>query len=250
MYKRDTGTPTSPPGAPCHRASPCPKARPCSGLLAALNGEGQCWGERMGWGSPLSYRGHGWGRGANPKPSPKPRGSCSSGGRAGTPVTATGDTGAVQVALGGFGWHRGDAAGRAGALQCCDSVTRGPHAPSPTRAGDTDAAPRGGPAPTSGISRALPTHLSTSRTALEHHPAGKPRHGLPPPLIPHPRRWQGAGGPFPTYPDVTVVPLPSLMIICWQSCSVRRSPSLSSVRAASASIPMRWPGPARKLGGR
>lgn len=56
--------------------------------------------------------------------------------------------------------------------------------------------------------------------------------------------------PHPGYPEVTVVPLPSLMIICWQSCSVRRSPNFSSVRAASASIPTRCPGAERKLGGR
>lgn len=95
----------------------------------------------------------------------------------------------------GYRWHRGDAGGtggvqvapgaaaaRGGALQYCDSVTRGPHAPSPTRAGDTDTAVEGGeptqgtprvaaprrdlhPAPTSGITRALRTHPFTSNTA-------------------------------------------------------------------------------------
>lgn len=49
---------------------------------------------------------------------------------------------------------------------------------------------------------------------------------------------------------VTVVPLPSFMIICWQSWRVLLSPSFSRVRAASASMPTLWPGAERKDGGR
>lgn len=46
------------------------------------------------------------------------------------------------------------------------------------------------------------------------------------------------------------VPPPSLTIICWQSLQERRSPTFSSVRAASASSTARWPGEERKERGR
>lgn len=72
MYKRgrskDTGAPTSPPGAPCHPAIPSRKACPCSGVVAALNGGISAWEEAVGWGTPLSYHGHGRGGGTSPLP--------------------------------------------------------------------------------------------------------------------------------------------------------------------------------------
>lgn len=166
------------------------------------------------------------------------------------------------------------------AMQYCDSVTRGPHVPSPTLGwgqgqshggGGTRTEPWRGtsapgvppcvciphqdPPPLSPVSRGITLPLLTHPFTLKPHPIERgPIPGETEACAsPHPGPAGGsrdAVPPIPIYPDVTVVPLPSLMIICWQSCRVRLSPSFSSVRAASASIPTRCPGPERKLGGR
>lgn len=96
----------------------------------------------------------------------------------------------------GYRWHRGDAgatggvrvvpgaaAARGGALQYCDSVTRGPHAPSPTRAGDTDTAVEGGSPPR--VPHVWLPHAGTS-TPRPHQASPEPSAPIPSPPTPLP----------------------------------------------------------------
>lgn len=262
-------------------ASPSPKACPCSGGVAALNGEGDpCWGvggrARVPSCLPWAWLGRGHsplpgGRTCRSKPQtqgvlqqgdPRGAGPRPRGGHGGTQVTR-GDAGGI----GGARVAPGVAAARAVPCNTATVSLEGPTGRPHAGWGHGHGHGGDGGEPTLGTPVGLRPPPRTPAPARRHptppHPPLQPpkrcltspcgETEARPPATPHSARtagWRGAGGPFPTYPDVTVVPLPSLMIICWQSCSVRRSPSLSSVRAASASIPTRWPGPARKLGGR
>lgn len=190
---RTQGHPPAPQEPRATLPSLLPKPVHAPGEWQLLMGEISAGEEGIGWGSPLAYHGHGWGGGTSllpwghtSKTKPQTQGvlqqwdSRGAGQRPqeGSPPCAlrgTGDTGGDAGGTGGVRVALGAAAARAGALQYCGSVTRGPHAPSPRGLG-TRTRPWWGGAHPGYPTCGCPTLGPPPRTHGRYHPS--PPHPL------------------------------------------------------------------------